>query len=280
VTAAGLGSVWVDGRLVPHDAATVSVFDHGLTVGDGIFESIRVLGGVPFALRRHLDRLHRSAKGLGLDIGVPDEVLRAAVDAVIASAPAAIGRVRVTVTGGVAPAGSGRGANGSTVIVAGGTLDPWPPTADVVVAPWPRNERSPLAGLKTTSYAENVVALAYAHERGASEAVFGNLAGNVCEGTGSNVFIARGGRLITPPLASGCLAGVTRALVLELVTSIEDDLPLDALATADEVFLTSTTRDIQPVRAVDGVVVAAAPGPLTRAATAAFTDLVAHNLDP
>ena len=109
-----------------------------------------------------------------------------------------------------------------------------------------------LAGLKTISYAENVVALHYARERGATEAVFANLAGNLCEGTGTNVFLRIGGRLVTPPLSAGCLAGVTRALVLELTDASEDDLPLAALADADEAFLTSTTRDVQPIRAIDG----------------------------
>src|SRR4029078_9248441 len=110
-----------------------------------------------------------------------------------------------------------------------------------------RNERCPLAVLKTTSYAENVIALAYAAERGASEAVFGNLAGNLCEGTGTNVFVAVGGRLVTPPLAAGCLAGVTRALVLELTDAVEENVALGALARVDEAFLTSSTRDVQAV---------------------------------
>ena len=107
-------------------------------------------------------------------------------------------------------------------------------------------------GVKTISYGENVVALAYARERGAGEAIFANLAGNLCEGTGTNVFLAVGGRLVTPPLSSGCLAGVTRDLLLELLDVVEDDLPLSALASADEAFLSSSTREVQPISAVDG----------------------------
>jgi branched-chain amino acid aminotransferase len=271
--------VWVDGALVDEAHARVSPFDHGLLTGDGVFETLQVVGGVPFALRRHLDRLGRSARGLRLPC--PDAaVLRSAMEQVVAANRITAGRLRVTVTGGPAPLGSDRAAVAPTVIVAGGALPAWPPATDVVVCPWPRNERGALAGLKTVSYGENVVALAYARDRGAGEAVFANLAGNLCEGTGTNVFVGRGGRLLTPPLPSGCLAGVTRDLLLELVGAIEVDLPVSALASADEAFLTSSTRDVQPIRAVDGTPLRACPGPLTEAASGAFASLVARDLDP
>jgi branched-chain amino acid aminotransferase len=133
----------------------------------------------------------------------------------------------------------------------------------VATVPWPRNERGALAGLKTTSYAENVVALAEAHRRGASEAVFANLAGHLCEGTGSNVFYVVDGELRTPTLASGCLAGVTRALVLEWYGGTEVDEPLEVVQRATEVFLASTTRDVQAVGRWDDHVLDA-PGPVTR----------------
>jgi branched-chain amino acid aminotransferase len=272
--------VWVDGALVDADEARISPFDHGLLTGDGVFETLVVYDGTPFAIRRHLERLAVSCKGLGLD--VPDtEVLRAAMAAVVQANEVTSARLRVTVTGGDSPLGSDRGKDGPTVVVAVGALAPWPPTADVVVVPWTRNEKGALAGLKTTSYGENVVALAYAKERGAAEAIFANSVGDLCEGTGSNVFIASEGVLRTPPLRSGCLAGVTRALVLEALGNVvDDDLPLSALTSADEAFLTSTTREVQPIRAVDGRALAAAPGPLTRAAAAAFKSVVAHSLDP
>jgi branched-chain amino acid aminotransferase len=257
----------------------VSAFDHALLTGDGVFETLRVRRGVPFALGRHLDRLARSAAGLRLP--VPDaDVLRSAVDQVIGADRLQEGRIRITITGGPGSLGSDRTAARPTVIVAGAGLLVWPTATDVVVVPWPRNERGALAGFKTVSYGENVVALAHARDRGAGEALFANLAGNLCEGTGTNVFVGLGGRLVTPPLSSGCLAGVTRALVLELVEVTEADLPLAALGGCDEAFLTSSTRDVQPVRAVDGRVLSCAPGPLTAAAAAAFGDLVARDLDP
>jgi branched-chain amino acid aminotransferase len=257
----------------------VSAFDHALLTGDGVFETLRVRRGVPFALGRHLDRLTRSAAGLRLP-GPEGDVLRSAIDQVIAADRLEEGRIRITITGGAGSLGSDRTAAGPTVIVAAAGLLVWPPATDVVVVPWPRNERGALAGLKTVSYGENVVALAHARDLGAGEALFANLAGNLCEGTGTNVFVGLGGRLVTPPLSSGCLAGVTRALLLELVEAAEADVSLAALGECDEAFLTSSTRDVQPVRAVDGRVLATAPGPLTAAAAAAFGDLVARDLDP
>ena len=271
--------LWVDGGLVDEAEARVSPFDHGLLTGDGIFETLRITRGQPFAARRHLDRLARSAAGIRLPCPPAPAVL-AAMHEVIGANAMVEGRLRVTVTGGPSALGSDRAAVDPTVIVACGPLPAWPPAADVAVSPWPRNERSPLAGVKSTSYGENVVALARARDRGAGEAVFANLAGHLCEGTGTNVFLGVGGRLLTPPLSSGCLAGVTRELVLELADILEDDLPLAALASADEAFLTSSTRDVQPIRAVDGRPLPVCPGPLTQAVADAFRALVARDDDP
>ncbi|MGQ0832039.1 MAG: aminotransferase class IV [Microthrixaceae bacterium] len=271
--------VWVNGELVDASDATVSVFDHGLTVGDGVFETLKAVDGVPFATRRHLARLRRSAAGLGLSVPVDDDSLRAAIAEVLASRPLPLARVRVTVTAGPAPLGSDRGASGATVIVATAPLDVAPATAAVCTVPWPRNERSPLAGIKTTSYAENVVALAFAKERGCSEAIFATTTGLLCEGTGSNVFAVVDGRLVTPPLSSGCLAGVTRDLVLEATDASEEDITMEAFLAAEEVFLTSTGRDVQGVHLVDQRSLGA-PGPRTAAASAALAALAAASADP
>jgi branched-chain amino acid aminotransferase len=271
--------VWLDGDLVDSAAARISPFDHGLLTGDGVFETLRIYQAKPFAVRRHLERLERSAAGMTLSLPDPS-VLLAAMGAVVDANSLSEGRLRITLTGGPAPLGSDRADARPTVIVAATPMSPWPATADVAVAPWPRNERGALTGLKSVSYGENVVALHWAGDRGASEAIFGNLSGDLCEGTGSNVFIGRGGQLYTPPLSSGCLAGVTRELVMELVPVVEEQLPLSALTHAEEAFLTSSTREVQPVRAVDGKLLGGAPGPLTAAAAAAFTDLVARDPDP
>lgn len=271
--------VWVDGALVDGAAAGVSPLDHGLLTGDGVFETMKVVAGRPFAVRRHLDRLARSTVGMRLPCP-PRHAVLAAIDEVLGANALDEGRLRVTVTGGRGPLGSDRAKVVPTLIVAAGPQPAWPAAADVVVAPWPRNERGALTGVKSVSYGENVVALAYAGDRGAGEALFANLAGNLCEGTGTNVFLGIDGRLVTPPLSSGCLAGVTRELVMELVDVAEVDVPITRIGDASEAFLTSSTRDVQPVRAVDGRPLPACPGPLSEGAGAAFRALLARDLDP
>ena len=242
----------------------MSVIDPAFLTGAGVFETLKVVRSTPFAATRHLARLASAAARLGID--VPDG-LRDAMDDAITAEGIVDGRMRITLTP-------------STALVAAAPMQPWPPTADVATVPWPRNERSAVAGIKTISYAENTVAKAYADVRGADEAIFGNTIGNLCEGASTNVFLVIGGRLLTPPLSAGCLAGVTRDLVLEVVESEEADVPLAALATAEEAFLTSSTRDVHPIRSVNGVALPAFPGPLTAAAAAAFSELLARDLDP
>lgn len=272
--------VWQDGRLADPATAGVLWSDRGLTVGDGVFESVKVEAGRPFALRRHLDRLGRSAAALGL--AAPDRALvaRGVAEAVAAWGPRD-GRLRITATSGPGPLGPGRAAGPPTLIVAVGPLVVDRSPATVLVVPWVRNERGPLAGVKAISYADNVVALARARAAGAGEALVGNTAGRLCEGTGTNVFVGLGGRLCTPPLSSGCLAGVTRDLLLEALAAAgvpaeEVDLPLDALGDVDEVLLASTTREVQPVERVllpDGSERSLpAPGPLTERAAQAWAD--------
>jgi branched-chain amino acid aminotransferase len=270
--------VYVNGRLCEPDEAVVSAFDHGLLTGDGVFESIVVRHGRPFGLSRHLARLGASASALGLALP-PEGELTAAVAAVVASSGSASGKIRITVTGGRGGLGSARAPASPTVVVACEDSGPPPDEATVVLAPWPRNERGALAGAKTISYAENVVALAWALERGATEALFANLAGNLCEGTGSNVFVGLGGELVTPPLSAGCLAGVTRGLILEVTEVAERDVPVTELGVVEEAFLSSTTRGVQPVAAIDGRRLEHCPGSLTRAAAAAFAELAERGLD-
>lgn len=271
--------VWINGSVVPAATATVSVFDHGLTVGDGVFETIKAVEGRPFAAQRHLDRLRRSAAGLGLEVTADDTTIRQAIDDVLASHDLPLARVRITVTGGVAPLGSERGVGGPTIVVAAGPMAAPASTTAVAIVPWPRNERGATAGIKTTSYAENVVALAYAKQRGASEALFLTTTGLLSEGTGSNVFAVVDGELRTPPLSAGCLAGVTRALVLEVTHAVEADISLADLMRADEVFLTSTGRDVQAVHQVDDRVLDG-PGAATAIAARALAQLADRLVDP
>ena len=277
-------SVWIaaggDGALVEPDDARVSAFDHGVTVGDGVFETIKVVDGTPLALSRHLHRLSRSCDVLGLATPY-NSSLTDAVSSVISSQPEArrLGRLRITVTAGVGPLGSDRGAGEGTTIVALASMNPWPATTSAIVVPWVRNERSAVVGAKTTSYAENVVALRWAHARGFSEGLFMNSAGNLSEGTGTNVFVVIDGQVVTPGLDSGCLAGITRELILEWGMAVEGELSLSALENADEVFLTSSTRDIHPVLSL-GDRHWEKVGEVSRALSAQYVRRITQDVDP
>jgi branched-chain amino acid aminotransferase len=276
--------IWLDGALVPLDDAQISPLDHGLVVGDGVFETLRVYDGVPFAWRRHHDRLCHSAEGLGL--AVPSSAtLRAAADDVLRANASREARLRITVTGGPAPPGSSRGNASPTAFVIATPVNPVAPVADVVIVPWSRNENGACAGLKTISYAENVRALAFAEARGAHEALFCNTRGQLCEATGSNLFLVRDGVATTPPGDSGCLLGVTRGLLLEIgaasgVTLREAPLVPSDLFDADEAFLSSTVREVQPIASVDGKQLRRVGGEVTTTLAKAFRALVARTQDP
>ena len=259
--------VWIDGRVLesPQEPA-LSVLDHGLVVGDGVFETVKVELGRPFALTPHLQRLSRSATGLG--IGEPDlEAIRSGVAATLEDQELPFGRIRITVTSGPGPLGSPRGDGPQTSVVVTEPCDRPPSVSRIATVPWPRNERGALAGLKTTSYGENALMVEAARSRGASEAVMPNTRGDVCEGTGSNLVYVLDGRVITPTLEAGPLAGITRALLLEWAAGEleihEEDHPIEVLGAAEEVMLVGTTRDVQAIEQVDERVLVA-PGPVTR----------------
>ena len=275
--------VWVDGKTVAANEPAVSAVDHGVTVGDGAFETAKVDGGTPFAVTRHLRRLDATMLGLGLPRPDHDRV-REGIDAVLSGEPIDFGRLRWTITGGWGPLGSDRLASDPTYIVTAVPHERPAAHGRVVTVPWVRNERSATAGLKTTSYAENVVALAYAQERGAMEAVFANTRGELCEATGSNVFVVIDGIVRTPALSSGCLAGITRELTIEWcraegIEVLEEELRLDVLEGADEVFLTSSIKDVFPVSGVDGRSLGT-PGPVTRQVRDVWRRHAALTVDP
>ncbi len=286
---------WVGGRLVPEEQASVAVLDHGFTVGDGVFETLRTstdpaLGVVPFALDRHLERLARSSAGMGMPAPDSGQVRDALMAVCAANAElAGGGRLRVTYTSGSGPLGSERVEGAGTLVVACSPAHAWPAATTLALSPWPRNERSPLRGLKSTSYAENVLILAHAHALGAGEALLTNLRDEVCEGTGSNVFLVFDEAIVTPPLDSGCLAGITRELLLEWSSgagiTIEERPVLSVeLAGAQEIFITSSTRDVHPVSAVldDGgaPLWRSGPAPQTAALAAVFAERSAEAWNP
>ncbi len=255
--------VWVNGELRPASDPIVTAGDHGLTVGDGVYETLRVVNGQPFALTRHLARLERSLVRVGMR-EVDEGTVREGVAQLLAAHAGALTRLRITAVSGPGPAGARRGTGASTVIISGATGVP-PRECRAVTSPWRRNEHSAIVGVKSTSHAENVVTLEYALARGADEAVVLNTAGDLCEGTGTNVFVERGGEILTPALASGCLGGITRGLALEW--GQQAGLPLReaepgelAAPVLDElkagvawVAVSSATRGVQPVVWLDGI---------------------------
>ena len=272
-------AVWCNGHLLEDPgAATVPVTDHGLVVGDGVFEALKVTPAGPFAVQRHLNRLSRSAAALNLP--APDHgAIREGIAAVLDRWSHPEAKIRITYTGGEGPLGSQAAYGPTTLVVAVESREPSPPTTEIVTAPWRRNEHGALTGVKSTSYAENVRGLAYATSRGAGEAIFLNTAGDVCEGTGSNIFLVFGDTVVTPPLAAGCLAGITREVLLEWYPIIERTVAPDEMAAADEVFITSSLRDVQGVRRWDDRLFPAA-APVTRRVAAVFAERSTAELDP
>lgn len=272
-------TIWFDGNLYGSDEApSVPVTDHGLVVGDGVFEALKITAVGPFAVRRHLDRMSRSARAL--ELPAPDHaVVREAIEAVCADQLWEFGKIRITYTGGEGPLGSQAAFGPPTLVVIAEPSDPPEPAVRIVTAPWRRNENGALTGVKSTSYAENVRGLAYAHARAASETIFLNTAGDVCEGTGTNIYGVFGNRVLTPPLAAGCLAGITRELLIEWCDVIEEDFTLAEAADADEVFITSSLRDVQGVSHWDGVDYPA-PGPRTAEISARFLERSTESVDP
>jgi branched-chain amino acid aminotransferase len=251
--------LWLNGALVEEEQACISPADKGFLLGDGVFETLRSYSGRPFALREHLERLAAGARILGIAVPPLDQLERGARE-LLAASGLADARLRITVTSGSGPPGLVRGAGPGTVLMTASALRTWPATAAAIVAPWAHDESSPLAGVKTTSRAESIVALVHARTHDADEALFLNRAGNLCEATTANVFAVRNGRVETPPLSAGCLQGITREHVLRLcgelgIEALEVDLAEEVLRAADELFLTSSTREIQPLVQLDGKLV-------------------------
>jgi branched-chain amino acid aminotransferase len=277
-------TIWVNGDRQPPSRPHVSALDRGLTLADGVFETMRIRGGVPFRLDRHLDRLSRGLAAL--EIAEPRELRKWIQVAVRAAAPRDAA-LRVTVTRGVGPAGvlpSTESAVPPTAIVAVSDLPLFPSriyerglSAHVVSGR--RNERAMTAGLKTLSYTDTIVGLLEARRAGADEALFLDMEEHCCEASASNLFTVIDGTLVTPPLTCGALPGVTRAAVIELAAShriavSERPFGIEELVRASEAFLTSSLRAVAPLvrigpqRLGEGHV-----GPLTRCLMDAYAAL-------
>ena len=271
----------VDGELLAPDEAKVSVYDRGFLYGDSVFETIRTYAGRPFALDEHVRRLERSSELVGIQLPVAPAVLVAEIERAIATAGNVESYVRVMITRGTGPLGLDPAQVMRPLrVVFIEPLTPLPSTMyrDGVSVITYRTERASDAahGAKVGNYLAGMMALRVARQTGAHEALILDAAGRVTEGTTSNVFIVRGQTIVTPPDDAGILLGITRAKLIELAPQIGLSVKYSSLVTADllgadEVFLSSSIREILPVVRVDGVEVGnAKPGPQTRALHAAF----------
>ena len=287
------GQVWINGDLVPAAQAQVSVFDHGLLYGDGVFEGIRIYGGRVLKLDTHLRRLDASARAIRLSIPYAHEALAEAVRSTCRANDVADGYVRLVVTRGVGPLGINPfQCQAPRVIVIAARLKLFPASlyeqgVRVVFSSYLRNHPQALSPrIKSLNYLNNVLAKAEAIEAGADEAILFNHLGHVAEGGAENLFLVRHGsgasELLTPSLECGPLAGVTRGIVLELAERMglptrETVLTRFDIQTADEAFFTGTGAEIVPVVNAGGAVIGAGvPGPVTRRVIHAFREYVAE----
>lgn len=274
-------TVWIDQRLVASPQAAVSVFNRSFLSGFGVFETVKVVDGQPFALRRHLDRFFRSAQIVGFAPPARASVLRGIEELLAANPECVDGNSRLRITASPTAQSALPDSPETTSVVM--TIEPQPPhptELKVVTAPWPHNEFGPLVGAKTTSYADNLAALRWARGRQADEAILGNTQGLLCEATTANVVYSLDGKtLCTPLLSSGCLGGVTRELLVEWGLVVEADVAMTDLAQASEILIASSTRNMIPVVSLDERTLAA-PGPLGLAAMAEFSRRAQLDVDP
>ncbi len=269
--------IWLNGALAEEGEACIAPSDHGFLVGDGVFETLRWYDGQPFALDKHLGRLEEGCATTGIAMPARTELDRAA-RAVMEANGLKDARMRITVTSGPGPPGLLRGDGPPTVLVVAVPLSPWPPTTTAVTSSVRRDERGRLAGVKTVSLAESVTAMAEARAAGADEALVLNSRGELCEATTANVFLVHDGIAATPPLEAGCLAGITREHVLQL-GAVERLLSQEDVGTAAEAFLTSSTREVQPLVAVDGREIGnGRPGPVTARLAEEYSQLVRETI--
>jgi branched-chain amino acid aminotransferase len=279
--------VYVNGTISDESSAVISIFDRGFLYGDSVYEVLRTAGGHPVDFDRHLDRLRRSADAIALSLPDEDLIRRAVADTLVAARNDEA-YIRIVVT-----RGAGRialdldAADKPSLLVIAQPLKM--PRAELytegarlaIVGVERTSRRAVDPAVKSGNYLNSIMALAEAQKAGAYEALMLGPDGRVAEGSTSNVFAVRAGRLTTPALMTGILAGITRQRVIELARAAgldagEGDLYQDDLRGADEVFITSSIRGVMPVRQVDDRIVSGgAPGPITRRLTDAYDRFIA-----
>jgi branched-chain amino acid aminotransferase len=269
--------IFIDGKYYDEKNAKISVFDHGLLYGDGVFEGIRAYHGSVFRLKEHIDRLFYSAQAILLAIPMSHaEMMKAVIDACRRN-KLRDGYIRLVVTRGVGTLGlNPRSCKSPSVIIIAGSIQIYPPELyargmDIITVPTTRNLHSALnPAIKSLNYLNNILARIEANNSGFEEAIMLNAEGFVSECTVENIFIVNGRKLMTPPLSAGALYGVTREAVMELAAQMglavsEPNLTRYDLFNANECFLTGTGAEIVPVVKIDGRVIGAGkPGPVTK----------------
>ena len=279
--------IFMNDRLVPEEEAKVSVFDHGLLYGDGVFEGLRSYSGRVFRLDSHLDRLWASARAIALEIPLAKDVVAKAVNDTLAANKLVDGDVRLVVTRGAGSLGldPNRTKNPQVIVIAD-TISLYPREfyekgLRIVTAATQRVHSAALSPrIKSLNYLNNIMAKLEGLQAGCVEALMLNHKGEVAECTGDNVFVIRSGSLLTPPPDAGILEGITRGAVMDLahaagIACHEATLTRYDLYTADECFLTGTAAEVIPVVEIDGRKVGSGtPGPITARLTADFHTLV------
>jgi branched-chain amino acid aminotransferase len=285
--------IFIDGKYYSERDAKVSVFDHGLLYGDGVFEGIRAYNGRVFKLKEHIDRLFYSAKAILLDIPMNHaQIMQATVDTIRANKLRDC-YVRLLVTRGIGTLGlNPRSCKNPSVIIIAGKIQVYPQELydrgmDIVTVPTVRNLHSAVnPAIKSLNYLNNILAKIEANNAGVEEAVMLNAEGFVAECTADNLFIIKGGALYTPPLYAGALYGITRGTVMEIAELagtkvIEKNLTRYDLFCADECFLTGTGAEIMPVIKIDGRSIGTGkPGPQTRKLVAEYHALTKVSGEP
>ena len=269
--------IYIDGKYCSERDAKISVFDHGLLYGDGIFEGIRAYNRRVFKLQEHLDRLFRSAKAILLDVPLSLPKLRAAVLETCRRNRVTDGYIRLVVTRGIGTLGlNPNRCKSPSVIIIAGKIQLYPPELyqkgmEIITVPTVRNLHSAVnPAIKSLNYLNNILAKIEANNAGCEEAIMLNAEGFVAECTGDNIFIVKEGELLTPPLAAGALYGITRRVVLELaaqagIRACESTLTRYDLFNADECFLTGTGAELVPVVKIYGRVIGSGkPGQVTQ----------------
>lgn len=273
----------VNGQVVPAEEARVSIFDNGFTFGDAVYETLRTYGGRPFELTRHLARLRASAGRLGFEIPLSNGDLTGQLDALLRRAGNPESYIRLIVSRGVGDISYHfERVKGPTVVMAVKPHEPYPESdytegIPVAIASVRRNHPRALdPAIKSCNLLNNILAVREAQARGAHEPLLLNDRDELAEGASTNVFLVKEGAVFTPPLDAGILAGITRAVILELGPGLglamrEEALRVPDLLGADEAFLTSSTREAVPIRTVDGRPIGSGrPGPITRRLLEAF----------